>query len=70
MMANKQPEQHEQKPLAPVGGNTPSHNAVRGSNAYKSTIQPDHPTLRPKNNWVERKRSGSDVPIPPKLNLP
>jgi hypothetical protein len=47
-------KEHTTKDLGAVKG-TP-HSA----DTYKSKMQRDHPTLRPKNNWRERKNAGNE----------
>jgi hypothetical protein len=53
----------DRSPQEPSGNASPK-------DTYNSGMQPDHPTLRPKNNWKQRPRAGNDVPVPPELNLP
>lgn len=33
-------------------------------------MKESHPAIRPQSSFKQRKRSGTDVPMPPKLNLP
>ena len=55
-----------------ASGNSPTHHEVRAANAYKSKETPGWDKIEaPKSqNYQERKRSGTDVPTPPTLNLP
>jgi len=54
-----------------VGTDTSAGPGVKNpKDTYKSGMQPDHPTLRPRTNFKQRSRSGTAVPKPPELNLP
>ena len=55
-----------------VKGYSEGHTETRNKNAYKSKESPGWKKIEVPDgqHYAERKRSGTDVPKPPELNLP